>query len=67
MVGEQAAEFLKRGSAGAAAGEVGDIGIGVMVHLDGEGAGFHPSRNLITRTSIRGMKRWPYSKKMPPA
>ena len=55
------------GSAGEAAVGVGNITIGVMVHLDGEGAGFHASRNPITRTSTRGMKRWPYLKEMLPA
>jgi hypothetical protein len=64
MVDESAADLLGPGLARAAGVEVGDIGIGVMVHLDGEGLGFHLSRNPITRTFTRGMKRWPYSKKM---
>jgi hypothetical protein len=66
MVDEEAAELLAGVSAGADAVEVGNIGIGVMVNADGAGAGFHALRSPITRTSIRRMKRWPYSKKKPP-
>lgn len=65
-VDEEAVNLLDPGSGEAVAAEDGNIGIGAMVDLDGHGAGFHALRNPITRSSIRGMKRWPYSKKRPP-
>jgi hypothetical protein len=63
---EEAVNLSDPGSGEAVPAGHGDNGIGVMVDRSGDGAGFRALRNPITRTSIRGMKRWPYSEKRPP-
>ena len=66
MEDEQAADLLGSNPAGEVVAGDGAIGVGALGQLGGAGAGFKAARDPIMKPSIRGMRRWPNSKKRPP-